>query len=159
MKKLVDVSKKEDGVPILFLSHSQDTNKNPLTYEEKLKFVCSNTPKGLRVMETPAKTVYEVIDVLVKQGYKDIIFVCGSDRVKQFSQLEKYIEQFGLYSFKVISSGERDADSDDIEISVSASKMREYAKNEDFENFANGSGCSKSLIRDMYTATRKGMNL
>lgn len=159
MKKLVEVSKKEDGVPMLFLSHTQDKKKNPLSYQDKLKFVRSNTPQGLRVMKSLAKTVYDVIDVLVRQGYKDIIFVCGSDRVKQFSQLEKYTEQFGLSSFKVLSSGERDADSDNLENSISASKMREYAKNEDYESFAKGAGCSKSLIKDMYDATRNGMGL
>ena len=32
MKKLVEVSKNEDGVPMLFLSHSCDKKRNPLTY-------------------------------------------------------------------------------------------------------------------------------
>ena len=61
--------------------------------------------------------------------------------------------------FKIISSGERDADSDNLENSISASKMREYAKEEDYDSFAKGAGCSKSLIRDMYDSTRKGMGL
>ena len=159
MKKLVEVSKKEDGVPMLFLSHTQDKKKNPLSYQDKLKFVRSNTPQGLRVMDSPARTIYEAIDVLVKQGFVNIIVVCGSDRVEEFSRIEKYKDKMGFSNFKIVSSGDRDADSDNLENSISASRMREYAKNEDFESFVKGAGCSKVLIKDMYDATRKGMGL
>lgn len=159
MKKLIEVGKKEGGVPMLFLSHSQDKKKNPLSYQEKLKFVRSNAPSGLRVMDSPARTIYEAIDTLVKQGFVNIIVICGSDRIEEFSRIENYKEKMGFSSFKIVSSGERDADSDNLENSISASKMREYAKEEDFESFANGAGCSKSLIKDMYDATRKGIGL
>ena len=159
MKKLIEVGKKESGVPMLFLSHSQDKKKNPLSYQEKLKFVRSNAPSGLRVMDSPARTIYEAIDTLVQQGFVNIIVVCGSDRIAEFSRIENYKEKMGFSSFKIISSGERDADSDNLENSISASKMREYAKEEDYDSFAKGAGCSKSLIRDMYDSTRKGMGL
>lgn len=159
MKKLIDVGRKEGGVPTLFLSHSQDKKKNPLSYQEKLKFIRSNAPSGLRVMDSPARTIYEAIDTLVKQGFVNIIVVCGSDRVEEFSKIENYKEKMGFSSFNIVSSGERDADSDNLENSISASKMREYAKEEDFENFAKSAGCSKSLIKDMYDSVRKGMEL
>ena len=159
MKKLIEVGRNEGGVPMLFLSHSQDKKKNPLSYQEKLKFVRSNAPSGLRVMDSPARTIYEAIDTLVAQGFVNIIVICGSDRVEEFSKIEKYKEKMGFSSFKVVSSGERDADSDNLENSISASKMREYAKEEDFDNFANGAGCSKSLVKDMYAAVRRGMGL
>jgi nicotinamide mononucleotide adenylyltransferase len=159
MKKLIEVGRKEGGVPMLFLSHSQDKKKNPLSYQEKLKFVRSNASSGLRVMDSPARTIYEAIDTLVTQGFVNIIVVCGSDRVEEFSKIEKYKEKMGFSSFKVVSSGERDADSDNLENSISASKMREYAKEEDFDNFAKGAGCSKSLIKDMYDSVRKGMGI
>ena len=159
MKKLIEVGRKEGGVPMLFLSHSQDKKKNPLSYQEKLKFVRSNAPSGLRVMDSPARTIYEAIDTLVVQGFVHIIVICGSDRVEEFSRIEKYKEKMGFSSFKVVSSGERDADSDNLENSISASKMREYAKEEDFDNFAKGAGCSKSLVKDMYAAVRRGMGL
>ena len=159
MKKLIEVGKMEGGVPMLFLSYSQDKNKNPLSYQEKLKFVRSNAPSGLRVMDSPARTIYEAIDILVTQDFVNIIVICGSDRVEEFSKIEKYKEKMGFSSFKVSSSGERDADSDNLENSISASKMREYAKEEDFDNFAKGVGCSKSLVKDMYAAVRRGMGL
>jgi nicotinamide mononucleotide adenylyltransferase len=159
MKKLIEVGKKEDGVPMLFLSHSQDKKKNPLSYQEKLKFVRSNAPSGLRVMDSPARTIYEAIDTLVKQGFVNIIVVCGSDRVEEFSRIENYKEKMGFSSFKIVSSGNRDVDSDILENSISASKMREYAKEEDFDNFAKCAGCAKSLIKDMYDSVRKGMGI
>ena len=132
MKKLIEVGKKDGGVPMLFLSHSQDKKKNPLSYQEKLKFVRSNAPSGLRVMDSPARTIYEAIDTLAKQGFVNIIVVCGSDRVEEFSRIENYKEKMGFSSFKIVSSGDRDADSDNLENSISASKMLEYAKEEDF---------------------------
>ena len=92
MKKLIEVGKKESGVPMLFLSHSQDKKKNPLSYQEKLKFVRSNAPSGLRVMDSPARTIYEAIDTLVQQGFVNIIVVCGSDRIAEFSRIENYKE-------------------------------------------------------------------
>jgi nicotinic acid mononucleotide adenylyltransferase len=159
MKKLIEVGKKEGGIPMLFLSHSQDKKKNPLSYQEKLKFVRSNAPSGLRVMDSQARTIYEVIDTLVKQGFVDIIVVCGSDRVEEFSRIENYKEKMGFSSFKIVSSGERDTDSDNLENSISASKMREYAKEENFDSFAKGAGCSKALIKDMYDAVRNGMGI
>lgn len=159
MKKLIEEGRKEGGVPMLFLSHSQDKKKNPLSYQDKLKFVRSNAPSGLRVMDSPARTIYEAIDVLVKKGFVNIIVVCGSDRVEDFSRIETYKDKMGFSTFKIVSSGERDTDSDNLENSISASKMREYAKNEDYENFAKGAGCSKSLIKDMYDSTRRGMGL
>lgn len=159
MKKLIEVGRKEGGIPTLFLSHSQDKKKNPLSYQEKLKFVHSNAPSGIRVMDSPARTIYEAIDTLVAQGFVNVIVVCGSDRVEEFSKIEKYKEKMGFSSFKVVSSGERDADSDNLENSISASKMREYVKEEDFDNFAKGAGCSKSLVEDMYAAVRRGMGL
>ena len=159
MRDIISIAKKEGGIPMLFLSHSQDKKKNPLSYQEKLKFVRSNAPSGIRVMDSSARTIYEAINTLVKQGFVNIIVVCGSDRVEEFSRIENYKEKMGFSSFKVVSSGERDADSDNIENSISASKMREYAKEEHFELFSRGAGCSKSLIRDMYDSVRKGMGL
>lgn len=159
MKKIVEVAQKENASPMLFLSHSQDKKKNPLSYEDKLKFVRSNAPKGLRVMDSPARTIYEAIDTLVKQGFVNIVVICGSDRIAEFSRIENYREKMGFSSFKIVSSGERDSDSDNLENSISASKMREYAKEENFELFSKGAGCSKSLIKDMYDSVRKGMGI
>ena len=95
--------------------------------------------------------------MLAKDGF-NIVVVCGFDRVDDFSFIGNYSDVMGFSSFKVISSGIRDG-GDNIENNISASKMREYVKNEDFESFVKGAGCSKSLIKDMYVATRRGMDL
>ena len=43
---------------------------------------------------------------------------------------------------------------------MSASKMREMAKNDDFRNFSKGvTGLSSSETRKLYDAVRKGMNI
>lgn len=159
MKKMIDEAKKRGGEAMLFLSHSQDRKKNPLSYEDKLRFVRSDAPKALRVMDSPARTIYEVVDVLCRQGYEDFVVVCGSDRVADFQRIENYKEKFGFSSLEVVSSGERDADSDDLGSSISASRMREYAKEGDFEAFSKGAGCSRALVEDMYEAVRRGLGI
>lgn len=159
MREIVKVSKKEGGEAMLFLSHSCDSKRNPLTYEEKMKYVLSNSPKGLIVVDSPLRTVYEVVESLVKEGYTDIVLVCGSDRKEDFSSMERYKDKFGFASFKVISLSKRDENSSLIDVSISSSKMREYVKNDDYSSFKRGAGCSEELIEEMYASTKRGLFL
>ena len=76
-------------------------------------------------------------------GYTNVILVAGSDRVSQFTDfLNKYNgKDYKFDSIKVVSAGERDPDSDGVE-GMSASKMRQFAQDGDFESF------SKAVIKN-----------
>ena len=157
MKKIVEVAKINDAIPMLFLSHTQDRKKNPLSYVDKLRFVKSGAPKELQVMNSPAKTLFEVVEKLSSIGYKNFWIVCGSDRVNDFNKLKNYQDLYGYSTLEVVSAGFRDADSEDATSSISASKLREFAKNDDYDSFSKNAGCSKNLVKEMYDLVKNNM--
>jgi len=159
VNKLRTVARQQGGQPFIYLSQSQDKKKNPLDYLTKIKFVQKAFGKKL-APRSKAKTIIQVMQELEKK-YSDVTLVVGSDRVQSFTDLlNKYNgKDYTFDSINVTSAGERDPDADDVS-GMSASKMRELAKDGDEAEFAKGvpsllSKQSKSL----YDAVRKGMGL
>ena len=106
------------------------------------------------------RTFMEILKFYDKM-YGEIIMVAGSDRIREFQALaDKYNgREYNYKSIKVMSSGERDPDAEGV-TGMSASKMREMAKNGDYRNFARGVvGLSSSDTRKLYDAVRKGMDI
>lgn len=158
MNKLVELAKKYKGKAILFTSHSQDPKKNPLQYKDKLEYITSEAPDGLNVADTNAKTVFQMLEVLSKLHFTSVYFVAGSDRLQEYKRLEKYAPELGIRHYEVVSAGERDPDSDDVS-GMSASKLRKYASDGNFEEFKKGALCTGARCKQLYNDVRKGMNL
>tara|TARA_X000001316_G_C922263_1_gene37265 strand:- start:2784 stop:4001 length:1218 start_codon:yes stop_codon:yes gene_type:complete len=169
--KLLDVlaSKAGRNPYRVFLSHSQDKNKNPLHYKDKVKHVRKMFPKHARsiMSNNSVKTAIDALVSLYKEGFIKVVMVVGSDRIMQFDTLlNKYNgvkARHGLYNFKsikVISAGERDPDADGVE-GMSASKMRILAKDNDFTSFSQGlpKQFSNSDSKRLFNLVRKGMGL
>ena len=76
------------------------------------------------VVKSAAKTIIEVAKELQKKGYKDLVLVVGSDRVREFETLlNKYNgKDYTFNSIEVVSAGGRDPDSDGVDV-MSASNM------------------------------------
>jgi len=153
----------------VFVSQSQDKNKNPLSYSSKVKYVRKMFPKHARkiMINKNIKTFIDAMVSLYDQGYKSITMVVGSDRVREFDVLlNKYNGvkiKNGFYNFKtinVISAGERDPDADDIS-GMSASKQRKAAKDNDFVSFSQGvpSSLSTKETKKMFNDIRSAMGL
>ena len=166
VKKLVG-STRGGYTPFLFTSHSQDKKKNPLSYRDKISFLNNFFGNKVSVPNSPARNVFDIAVYLYKNGYTSVRMVVGSDRVREFKLLlNKYNgvdARHGFYKFdniEVISAGERDPDSDDV-TGMSASKMRAFAMEGDFESFEKGvpSTGRKTQAHRLYTAIRKGMGL
>ena len=90
-----------------------------------------------------------------------IIMIAGSDRVSEFQKLtDKYNgKEYNYKSIKVVSSGERDPDAEGVK-GMSASKMRDMAKNGDVKNFKKGvPNLSDSDASSLFNAVRKGMGI
>ena len=130
----------------VFLSQSQDSKKNPLGYAEKTKLARKMFPKHARsiLMDKKVKTVFNAVQKLYNEGYKNVVMVVGQDRVREFDiLLNKYNAKkgpHGIYNFSridVVSAGERDPDSDSV-TGMSASKMRKAAADKDFTAFSQG---------------------
>jgi len=147
----------------VFLSHTQDKKKNPLSYPRKLHY--AQHAFGDVVKETPSTVVTPVnaLTHLHKQGYEHVTMVAGSDRVDAYRELlHKYNGHPDHYNFKsinIISAGERDPDSEDVS-GMSASKMREHAKTANHEGFKSGLPDNlKPHSKEIMQHVRTGMNI
>ena len=153
----------------VYVSQSQDKNKNPLQYKEKIKHVRKMFPKHARsvMVNGKVKTFIDVAVALYNEGFKNVTMVVGSDRVREFDILiNKYNgkeARHGFYNFNrinVISAGQRDPDAEGVE-GMSASKQRENAKDNNFTAFAQGlpKQMSNPDAKKLFNAVRKGMGL
>lgn len=139
-EKLVDkvktVASQKSATPMVFLSHSQDKSKNPLEYEDKVRF--AQAAFGKIVQKSPAKTLIDILKS-VQSKFSDVTLVVGSDRVNEFQTLlNKYNgKEYNFDSINVVSAGERDPDAEGVE-GMSASKMRAAVRAGDDKKFISG---------------------
>ena len=148
-QKLIELvqatAKKVNGKGFIFLSHTQNARKDPLSFNQKLAYIRTliDDP-DLEIGHSEANTVIKALQVIQAQGRTRVIMIAGSDRVMEFDKLLKQYngkpDQKGneLYNFDfvdVISAGERDPDAEGVS-GASASKAREFAQNDDFANFS-----------------------
>jgi hypothetical protein len=112
------------------------------------------------------KTIMQVAQWLYDQGYTELNFVAGSDRIPEFEKLLKTYNgkgqpgDKGYYIFtniNMISAGERDADAEGL-AGISASKARAAAKAGNFEDFVAKTGAGK-LAKPLYDAVREAMGV
>ena len=130
----------------VYASKTQDPKKNPLDYNNKVKWMKRMFPKHKSKIVSGGnyKTALDVAVKLHAEGFRNLTMVVGSDRVREFNTLlKKYngVEStHGLYDFKTIkvkSAGERDPDAEGV-AGMSASKMRKAAMDNDFKSFSQG---------------------
>lgn len=158
INKIKQVAQDERAVAQVYLTQSEDPKKNPLSYNDKIKL--AQKAFGNMIVKTRAKTIIQVMQELQKK-FKEVILVVGSDRVQQFDTLlNKYNgKDFTFDNIKVVSAGERDPDADDVS-GMSASKMRELAKNNDLAKFKQGLPKKlKSSAQAVFDMVRAGMQL
>lgn len=170
-EKLMDVLAKKSGKDPykVYLSQSQDSKKNPLSYTDKVKHVRRMFPRHARsiMLDKGVKNVFDIAVKLYNQGFTNIAMVVGSDRTVEFKTLlDKYNGErgrHGFYNFKnirVISAGERDPDAEGVS-GMSASKQRENVKNNNFSSFSQGlpKGMSTRDAKKLFNDIRSGMGL
>lgn len=169
-QKLIDMVAKVAGKNDyqIYPSQSQDAKKNPLSYNDKVKFMRKMFPKHARniYMDKNVKIALHIADRAYKEGYTEFVYVAGSDRVNEFKVLlNKYNgkeRKDGFYNFKdgiqVVSAGERDPDAEGVS-GMSASKMRAAAADNDLELFATGLPKNFGEVQELLNAVRKGMGL
>lgn len=168
VNKVKEIAKKVGGTPYIVLSHSQDSAKNPLTPEQKLKHAKRCFPGvKLSVSDKQHPNFLSQASLLYKNGATHLHMVAGADRIDEYDTiLNKYNGvkgTHGYFKFKQIevhSAGERDPDAEGVE-GMSASKMREAAAKANFKQFKKGvpSNASNDDAKDLYNDVRKGMNI
>lgn len=157
--KLESTAKSMNADAHLYMSHTQDKKKNPLTYNEKHRI--AKKAFGDVVQKSNSKTIIQVLKELDGK-YNRVVVVVGSDRVSEFkSLLLKYNgKDYTFEDISIVSAGERDPDSEGVS-GMSASKLRKLAVEGDYEAFQKGvpSGLSDRDIKSMYNKIRSAMNV
>ena len=136
IEKVQSMTKQVNGKGYIFLSHTQNPKKDPLSFQEKQAYITSqvNDP-DLQIGSADVKTIIQALQKMQSQGRTRVIMIAGDDRVMEFQQfLNQYNgnpDKAGNIPYKfddvqVVSAGQRDPDADDI-AGVSASKAREWA--------------------------------
>jgi hypothetical protein len=166
--KVRETAAKQKAKHTVILSHSQDSKKNPLSAEQKVKHLKRYSPgTHFEASSKESPTILHHASHLHDKGHDHLTVVAGSDRVKEMHDLlHKYNGvkgRHGYYKFKkinVVSAGHRDPDSEGEE-GMSGTKMREHAKNKDFHEFRKGvpHHVSDAHVKELMKDTRKGMGL
>lgn len=155
----------------LFLSHTQDKKKNPLSYEQKIRYAKEAFEPKVDVVDSPARTVIEVLADLYSQGYTDIIYVGGEDRIGGAEDISSLILRYNgqpdkqgniLYDFDSIqfkNAGSRSDDSDDFVERASASLARKYATENDFDSFKEIVPFDEDISKELFDKVKSGLGI
>ena len=167
-KKLLDKLDYEskDQDVLIFPTKTVDRKKNPLKFKIKVEWMKKSFPDYKDYIidnEECCRTIIATCQHMMMLGYKSIVMVVGSDRVDQFTRIlegSNRTDDFAFDSVDVISAGQRDPDADGAE-GMSASKLREFAKNAQSVEFMEG--CTDKLSTGdkmaLMTDVRDGLGL
>jgi len=139
VNKVKSVAKSMSADSRVYLSHTQNNKKDPLSYKDKYRF--ARKAFGPIIIQSKAKQVFQIAAELEKAGYKNIVMVVGSDRVEEFKRiLDKYNgKDYDFASIKVVSAGERDPDAGGVE-GMSGTKLRGIAQKGQFDDYTDEKG-------------------
>lgn len=163
VNKVHELAAKHNAYHEVILSHSQDAEKNPLSSAQKLKHAKRFFPNtNLSVSSKEHPNFMAHAKRLSDAGHRHLIMVAGSDRVDEYKKkLEAYNGKPNAHNFEridVVSAGERDEKASGT-AGMSASKMRNHAKNNDFESFKQGipKHVKPAHAKELFSDLRKGM--
>ena len=157
--KVVKEAQKRGAENKIYPSHSNDKKQNPLSHKDKVLYMRKMFPKANIIDDPKAKTPFQVLTALEKEGFNNVYMVVGGDRVSEFkTRMKKYTDAFD--TFEVISAGHRDPDAEGV-VGMSGSKMRQAAVDRDFEKFLTGvpEKAPKRISLKLFKSIRKGMGL
>ena len=144
-KKMASLAKGEK--PKLYLSHKIDSSTDPLSYGSKVKWAEKELGDLVDVVKSDAKNVFQALHELYKQGYTDIIYVGGDDRIGGSGDYSQQILNYNgktdkngnlVYKFNSIVpeiAGERNVNSNNPEERASASLLRKLVIEDNFDEF------------------------
>lgn len=172
-KKLIDTVRKiandNQAEPIVYLSHTQDSKKNPLSYEDKIYF--AKKAFGDIIKESNVRTIVDALKDVYSKGYNKLIYVGGSDRIGGEEDITSMLKRYNgqpnkagdiIYNFDsidFIDAGDRDSDSDDLVTKASASLARQLASEGDLEGFKELVPLNDSDAEAMYNDVRAGLRV
>ena len=158
-------AKRTNGDLKIYPSRTQDPKKNPLDPGMKINFMKQMFPDYEEniIDDAGTKTIFDALTSAYGEKYSDVTIVVGQDRLSEFQGLAQKYNGTDLYNFEnivVVSGGARDPDADDV-TGMSASKMRAYATDDDFQSFVKGLTPALKTMqkRELFNNVRKSMNV
>jgi nicotinic acid mononucleotide adenylyltransferase len=164
IERIITVAKRVKGLPVLYVSASQDKKKNPLTVKQKVDYLKKVYPRGIQILPAigSERTFMEILKNRFDKKYTDVYMIAGSDRVAEFKRLIKQYngKDYNFDTTEVVSAGERDPDATGA-TGMSASKMREFAARNDFTSFKQGliTGTKEKDAMKLFKDLKKGMGV
>ena len=164
IERVITIAKRVKGLPVLYVSASQDKVKNPLTVKQKVAYLKKVYPRGITILPAigTERTFMEILKNRFDKKYTDVYMIAGSDRVAEFKKLIKKYNgtDYNFDTVNVVSAGERDADATGAK-GMSASKMRGFASVNDFTSFKQGliSGTKEKDAMKLFKDLKKGMGV
>jgi FAD synthase len=156
--KVAEVARKENANHIVFLSKTHKPGKDPLSWKDKYDLFRKIFPSTNVSRDQSVNTPYVAMETLGKE-YDKVIMVVGSDRVAQFeNEMQKYLKEWGINDFQVVSAGERDPDAEGAG-GMSASKARQLAAENNFDLFSQAlpTSINNSTKKVVFNKIRKNM--
>ena len=135
----------------IFISHTNDKKDNPLKQGDKLAWMKLLLPDHAKKIlainpSDPQKCVRYCMTASkdIAHDYDECVYMVGSDRVNAMQYLHKYngcnpkatVVDFSMKHFEIRSTGQRDADGKTF--SISGTKMRNWARSGDIDEFKKG---------------------
>ena len=122
----------------IYISQTVDKKgSNPLLPDRKLYYMNKMFPEHRGKIYSGPRQPVEILQHIMMDGYNEVVFLVGSDRVSAIQFLHKYNgKDFSFRKIEIKSSGSRDADGDTF--AISGTKMRRAAHAGDFKTFRSG---------------------
>jgi hypothetical protein len=141
---------------MIFLSHTQNSITDPLTWAYKLNVAKMAFPGANFCEDEAIKTPFQALEYLVRGlDYTDITFVVGGDRLQEFTdRMMPYAEEWGIEKFRIVSAGARNPKSRGVS-GLSSAKLRKHAYFDEESSFCAGlpntinSYTKKQIFRDV----------
>ena len=167
-EKLLDRLVSEAGADdvMIFPTKTYDKRKNPLKFVDKVNWMKLGFPNHKKLIvddEACCRTIITTCQHMMMLDYTSLVMVVGQDRVTEFDTLlqkRNRTDDFSFDKITVVSAGIRDPDAEGAE-GMSASKLRDFAKEEDAVSFMDGLSDELDTGQKMeiFTQVRAGLGL
>ena len=146
VKALANIGSKYGVKAKLFLTHTSNNQKNPLSYESKLRWANKAFGDSVEVVKTDARSILDYLSELYNEGYNKLVYVGGGGRIGGDEDVTKNILRYNgqpdrtgklLYNFddiKFEDSGSREIPYEGAEQS-SATHVRKLVAENNFDEF------------------------
>ncbi len=152
-------AKKRRADSCIYTSWSVNEKKNPLPTKDKIYYMRKVVDRKTRVSDDDSlRNTQQIAKDLIAKGYTKIVLVVGADRLSDFEAMKKQVQDFsdGVTSIEIVSfSGKSRVGN------YSGTKMRNYAKDDDFEGFYGDlpNAINKKEAQEMFQKVKVGLGV